>query len=217
MYVPDHFAESRHEQLHGLIAAQPLGTLVTCSAHGIAANAIPFILMPGGDHGTLHGHVARSNAVWSTPQTVAEALVIFQGPEAYISPSWYASKRETHRVVPTWNYQVVHLYGPLVVHDDPKWVRAQAGRLTRQMEASSVVPWKMADAPRAYTDEQLGQIVGIEIPIARLLGKTKMSQNRSPADRAGAAAGLRETGEPVAAAVADLIDAAAGDGGEQVT
>ena len=206
MYVPDQFVEQRRDHLHALIAARALGTLVTCSADGIVANAIPFILLPDGDHGTLHGHVARNNAVWSAALTVAEALVIFQGPDAYISPSWYASKRETHRVVPTWNYQVVHAYGPLIVHDDPTWVRAQAGRLTKQMEASSSMPWKTADAPRAYTDEQLGQIVGIEIPITRLIGKTKMSQNRSLADRAGAAAGLRETGEPAAAIVADLID-----------
>ena len=212
--MPDQFAESRREQLRGLIAAQPLGTLVTCSAEGIVANAIPFVLVPGDHHGTLQGHVARNNAVWSPPLTVVDVLVIFSGPEAHISPSWYPTKREAHRVVPTWNDQVVHAYGPLIIHDDPRWVRAQAGRLTRQVEASSAAPWKMADAPRAYTDEQLGQIVGIEIPIRRLIGKTKMSQNRSADDRAGAADGLRETGSPAADPVADLIEGGARDGGE---
>lgn len=206
MYLPLHYEETRVDVLHALIAEFPLGTLVTLDADGFNANHIPFVLdRRSGEQGSLLGHVARANPVWRDHREDLESLVIFQGPVAYISPNWYATKRETHKVVPTYNYAVVHAYGRLIVHDDVKWLRGQAGRLTKAMEATQPVPWKMADAPGEFTREMLEQIVGIEIPISRLIGKWKTSQNRVPADRAGAVAGLRATGNPMDEAMADLI------------
>ena len=208
MYQPVQFREDRPEEAHRLIAERPLGTLVTVGPDGLTADEIPFIVNPtGGPFGALHGHVARANPLWRQASSTPEALVIFHGPEAYVSPTWYPAKAEHHRVVPTWNYLVVHAHGPLVVHDDVRWIRAQAGRLTRQMEQGRETPWKMADAPRAYTDEMLEQIVGIEIPIVRLTGKAKLNQNRSEADRIGVVAGLRAAGEPTGE-VADLVERA---------
>ena len=212
MYLPDHFVEDRPDRLHALIRDQPLGTLVTCGTDGLTANQIPFILDPdAGEYGSLQGHVARNNPVWRDELLVPGVLVIFQGPAAYISPNWYPGKREHHRQVPTWNYLTVHAHGPLVIHDDVRWLRAQAGRLTRTMERERPVPWKMADAPRDYIEELLGQIVGIEIPIARLTGKAKLNQNKSDEDRAGAAAGLREAGGEERTAMAALIERAMTD------
>jgi transcriptional regulator len=208
VYLSPHFAEADLDAMHQLIREHPLGTLITLGAEGLTANHIPFILdTRAGGNGRLLGHVARNNAVWHDHDPDLDALVVFQSTEAYISPGWYATKRETGEVVPTWNYAVVHISGRLVVHDDPKWVRGQAGMLTKQQEASQPAPWKMADAPPAYTATQLASIVGIEIPITRLVGKTKASQNRRESDRAGAIAGLRETGDPGDAAMADLMDA----------
>jgi transcriptional regulator len=194
--------------VHQLIKDFPLGTLITVGAEGLAANHIPFVLdTRSGEHGRMLGHVARNNAVWHDHDPGQDALVVFQSIEAYITPNWYATKRETHEVVPTWNYAVVHVYGRIIVHDDVKWVRGQAGMLTKQQEASQATPWKMADAPSDYTAANLEQIVGLEIPIARLIGKFKASQNRRDADRAGAIAGLRKTGQPGNVAMADLMDA----------
>jgi transcriptional regulator len=208
VYLPRHFAETDTEAMHRLIRAFPLGTLITLGDDGLAANHVPFVLdARAGGHGRLLGHVARNNAVWHDHDPNRDALVVFQSVAAYISPNWYATKRETHEVVPTWNYAVVHVYGRIVVHDDVKWVRGQAGMLTKQQEASQPTPWKMADAPPAYTAANLEQIVGIEIPIARLVGKFKASQNRRDADRVGAIAGLGETGDPGDAAMAELMKA----------
>lgn len=212
MYRPVHFREDRADEAHRLIAERTLGTLVTCGPDGLTADEIPFVLdTAAGPFGTLHGHVARANPLWRVPLTVAEVLVVFHGPDAYITPTWYPAKAEHHRVVPTWNYLVVHAHGPLIVHDDVRWLRAQAGRLTRRMEQGQAAPWKMADAPRDYTDEQLGQIVGIEIPIVRLTGKAKLSQNRDEADRAGVVDGLRAAGEPDGG-IADLVTRAVNAG-----
>ncbi len=209
MYLPPHFAETQTERLHALIAAHPLGALVTLGAAGLTANHIPFLLDPAaGEHGRLIGHVARSNPVWQNEidgDGSISALVIFQGPAAYISPTWYATKRETHEVVPTYNYAVVHVHGTPVIHEDPKWLRGVVGKLTRTMEAGQPVPWKMADAPTPFVTDQVTKIVGIEIPIDRIVGKWKTSQNRPAADRAGAVAGLHAAGGPDAAAMADLI------------
>lgn len=206
MYMPPHFNQTDTEQLRRLIAGHPLGTLVTLGRDGLDANHIPFLLDPRqGDHGTLIGHVARNNALWHDHDPSTEALVIFQGPDAYISPNWYPTKRETHQVVPTWNYAVIHVHGPLIVHEDAKWLRGVVGKLTKAMEAGQAEPWKMGDAPRDYIDEMLTQIVGIEIPIHRLTGKWKASQNRPAADRAGAIAGLRASGDPASGAMADLM------------
>ncbi len=206
VYLPPHFAELRPESMHQLIARQPLATLVTLGPGGIAADHLPLLLHPDrGEFGTLIGHVARNNDVWRNGFHEGESLAVFQGPDAYVSPSWYASKLETHEVVPTWNYAVVHAYGKLIVHDDEKWVRGVVGRLTKAMEASQPVPWKMANAPSDYIKGMLANIVGIEIPVSRMIGKWKVSQNRSEADRASASAGLRSTGDPGDAEMADLI------------
>jgi transcriptional regulator len=209
MYVPTHFAEERLDRLHDLIRSEPLGILVTCGPDGLTADHIPFILDPvAGEFGALQGHVARSNPVWRKRLVLPEVMVIFQGPAAYISPTWYPGKHEDHRQVPTWNYLTVHAHGPLHVHDDVRWLRAQAGRLTRTMERDQPEPWKMADAPRDYIDSLLGEIVGIEIPIARLIGKAKLNQNKADRDRAGAARGLRDSGSDERIAMAGLIDEA---------
>ncbi len=208
VYLPQHFEETDTAAMHRLIGAFPLGTLVTLGAEGLDANHIPFVLdTRAGEYGRLLGHVARNNPVWGDHDPGQDALVVFQAVEAYITPNWYATKRETHEVVPTWNYAVVHAYGRIIVHDDVKWVRGQAGMLTKQQEAAQPTPWKMADAPPAHTAANLEQIVGIEIPIARLIGKFKASQNRRDVDRAGAIAGLRETGEPGNVAMAEFMDA----------
>jgi len=207
MYMPPHFEETRPEVIHRLIVDHPLGALVTLGSEGIVANHIPFIIdKAAGELGTLIGHVARNNTLWHDHDEQVEALVIFQGPAAYISPNWYATKQETHEVVPTHNYAVAHVYGPLVIHEDARWLRGAVGRLTKRMEASQERPWKMADAPAPFLDGQLDHIVGIEIPISRMLGKWKTSQNRVRRDREGAIAGLRATGDPTDAAMADLIE-----------
>lgn len=207
MYLPAHFAEGRDEVLQRLIADYPLGTLVTLGAEGLSANHIPFLFDAGaGPHGTLRGHVARGNTAWHDHDPAREALVIFGGPQAYISPNWYPTKGETHRVVPTYNYAVVHAHGTLVARDDEKWLRAFLGRLTKTMEAEQAQPWKMGDAPQGYLREMLGGIVGIEIVVSRLVGKWKVSQNRVEADRAGAVAGLRAAGGAERAAMAALIE-----------
>lgn len=206
MYLPEHFAEHDRGELRRLIAEYPLGTLVTLGAEGLSANHLPFLLAADeGEHGTLLTHVARGNRVWQDFSAEQEALVIFQGPSAYISPNWYPTKAESHRQVPTYNYAVVHAHGPLVIHDDEKWLRGFLGRLTKRMEAGQPKPWKMGDAPQEYLRQMLGGIVGIEIPITRMVGKWKVSQNRLPIDREGAVAGLRATGDPEAMAMADLI------------
>lgn len=208
VYLPEHFAERDLSAIHRLIEANPLGLLITLGSDGISANHIPFVLDRAfGEEGRLLGHVARNNAVWHDHIATQEALVVFQSAEGYISPTWYATKQATHQVVPTWNYAVAHAYGPLIVHDDEKWLRGQAGRLTKMMETSQPNPWKMADAPRDYLEMMLANIVGIEIPLTRLIGKVKAGQNRERVDRQGAIAGLRGEGDPGDAAMADLMEA----------
>jgi transcriptional regulator len=212
LYLPDHFEETRPERIRELIAAFPLATLVTVGRDGISANHIPLLFSPGvGQHGALIGHVARNNVLWRDGQHDGESLAVFQSLDAYISPNWYASKAISHEVVPTWNYATVHIYGPLTIHDDEKWVRGVVGKLTRTMEASQPRPWKMADAPRAYLDGMLANIVGIELGITRILAKTKASQNRTEEDRASAVAGLEGTGDPRDTAMATLIRDASED------
>ncbi|MEZ0600663.1 FMN-binding negative transcriptional regulator [Paraburkholderia sp. IW21] len=193
MYMPAQFEESRPEVLHRLIAEQPFGALITHGPNGLDANHLPFDLevvpegAPAQTHGILRAHVARANPVWQEVAANPEALVIFQGPAAYISPTWYPSKHEAHRQVPTYNYMVVHAHGRIVVRDDEKFVRGLVARLTRKMEAGEPVPWKMGDAPADYIAQMLGAIVGIEIEVERLVGKWKLGQNKEAADRRGAA------------------------------
>ena len=206
MYLPTHFEETRVQVLHALIGAHPLGALVAMTGAGLDANHIPFEVDPEpSPFGTLRGHVARANPVWRGISAGAEALVIFQGPDTYISPSWYETKVETGKVVPTWNYVVVHAHGVPRFIDDRAWLRAFVTRLTERHEAGRQTPWKVTDAPAEYIDAQLGAIIGLEIPIARLVGKWKVSQNRPPRDRAGVIDGLTREAGRAAPEMAKLI------------
>ncbi|HEX9392645.1 MAG TPA: FMN-binding negative transcriptional regulator [Usitatibacteraceae bacterium] len=210
MYLPAHFQEDRIDVLYQLIRNHPLGMLVTLTAGGLEANHIPFLIDPDpAPFGTLRGHVARANPVWKEFSQDVEAMVVFQGPDAYISPSLYASKKEHGKVVPTWNYAVVHAYGPLKVQDDVQWLRAFLERLTERHEAPRATPWKVSDAPADFLQTTMRAIVGIEIPVSRLMGKWKVSQNRSKADREGVAAGLGEMPGEAAQAMAKLVGGAA--------
>ncbi|HLK16492.1 MAG TPA: FMN-binding negative transcriptional regulator [Fimbriimonadaceae bacterium] len=192
MYTPNHFKESDQAVMQALIRERPLATLVANGEGGLFANHIPLLLEPErGEHGTLIGHVARANPVWKEAAG-SEVLAIFHGPEAYISPNWYATKAETGRVVPTWNYAVVHAHGHLTVHDDPAWVRALVERLTIEHESAQPAPWAVTDAPADYIEKLVGAIVGIEIVIDRLEGKWKVSQNQPESNRAGVVKSLRE-------------------------
>lgn len=207
MYLPNHFNESRVDVMHALIREHPLATLVTLASDGLNANHIPMeIDADAAPMGTLRGHVARANPMWSDFNADVDALVIFQGPSTYVTPTWYPTKRETGKVVPTYNYAVVHAYGPLRVVEDAAWLRDLVERLTGRFESRRSDPWKVSDAPASFIEAQLRAIVGLEIPIRRLLGKWKMSQNRSATDRAGVVQGLRGTGEPDAAAIATLVE-----------
>jgi transcriptional regulator len=206
MYVPAHFNEERVELLHELIRGRPLGTLVTLSAAGLNANPIPFeIDAEPAPFGTLRGHVARANPVWRDFSPDIEALVIFQGPQAYVSPSWYPSKKITGEVVPTYNYVMVHGYGTMKVVHDREWLRGLVTRLTNRFESDRSAPWHVTDAPAPFIDKQLSAIVGIEIVLSKLIGKWKVSQNRSADDRAGVVAGLAERGDGDAAAIAHWV------------
>lgn len=195
MYQPADFAEHRTEELHRILRAHPLGALVTHTPGGLDANHIPFELDAAqGPHGTLQGHIARANPLRTAGLDGANVLVIFRGPQGYISPSWYPSKPETHRHVPTWNYEVVHVHGRLRIVEDEKFVRGVVARLTRRHEAGEPVPWKMGDAPPDFLQQVLGMIAGIEVEITRLEGKRKLGQNREARDWAGAAEVLQERG-----------------------
>jgi len=209
MYLPKHFAQPEIEVLHQLMRSRPLATLVTLSGGGLEANHVPLHLSPKpAPFGTLRGHVARANPIWRDTVGEVEALAIFHGPDCYVTPSWYPAKAETGRVVPTWNYAVAHAYGRLRIVDDPAWLRAHLGELTAHNEAASAVPWRLEDAPADYTEKLIGAIVGVEMPIARLLGKWKTSQNQSAENRAGVVRGLRARGDETALAMAGLIEAA---------
>lgn len=195
MYIPAHFAENRPEELGRIIREHPLGMLVTQGSAGLDADHIPFEFDADvGPHGVLTAHVARANPLWQRCPTGTPVMVVFRGAEAYISPSWYPSKHETHRQVPTWNYEVVHAHGAITVHDDERFVRRLVARLTRRYEAAEPKPWKMGDAPPEFIDSMLRNIVGIEIAITSLVGKVKLSQNREPRDRIGAADTLEARG-----------------------
>ncbi len=202
MYIPDHFSEARPEELHRLIQAHPLGVLVTHAVRGLDANHLPFMLDAPGDaadgtpatRGTLLAHVARANPLWREVTDGDAVLVVFRGPQGYISPNWYPSKQDTPEQVPTWNYEVVHAHGRIRIRDEEAFVRGVVARLTRTHEASQPAPWKMGDAPAGYLAEQIAQIVGIEILIDRLEGKRKLSQNREARDAAGAMRGLDASG-----------------------
>ena len=209
MYNPAHFAETDVATLHQAIDDAPLGALVVATGAGLVANHVPFELdRRVGELGTLRCHVARANDIWHHAK--AECLVIFQGPSAYISPNFYESKKEHGKVVPTYNYAVVHAHGRLAIHDEEKWLRGLVGRLTKRFEASQSKPWTMGDAPALYIEERLKEIVGIEIAITRLEGKWKMSQNRREADRAGVAEKLGHSSNEADREVAAIVRKRAG-------
>jgi len=206
MYVPSHFAESRVDVLHDLIRTYPFGALVVLASDGLDANHIPFEIDPQpAPFGTLRGHVARANPVWRDFSSQVDALVMFQGAHAYISPAWYATKKEHGKVVPTWNYAVVHAHGTLRVIDDRNWLRQFVGKLTDRHEATRSDPWKVTDAPADFIDTMVAAIIGIEIPIAKLTGKWKVSQNRPEKDRAGVIEGLVHLPSDLATSMAQLV------------
>jgi transcriptional regulator len=194
MYQPSAFQEERLEVLHALIRAHPLATLITAGKNGLIANLVPFILAEAGDKGTLRAHIAKANDQVDALKAGDETLVVFHGPEAYITPSWYASKKEHGRVVPTWNYVVVQVRGTPRVTDDTAWLRAQIGALTSAQESRRSEPWSVSDAPESFIEGQTRAIIGIEIPILTIEGKWKLSQNRSAADRQGVSEGLQTEG-----------------------
>lgn len=195
MYLPQQFAEPRIEELHRIVQENALGMLVTSTATGLEANHLPFLLdAEQGVQGTLLAHVARANPIWREVANGDPVLVVFRGAQGYISPNWYPSKRETHRRVPTWNYEIVHAHGTIHVHDDEKFVRGVVARLTRQHEADLPQPWKMSDAPADYLAETLTHIVGLEVRVTRLEGKRKLNQHHEARDREGAIQGLQTRG-----------------------
>lgn len=199
--------KSRAEVLHDLITKYPLGILVTYGRSGLDANHLPFELNARqGEQGVLHCHVARNNPIWQDIADGDEVLAVFRAGDAYISPSWFPSKHEFHKQVPTWNYLVAHVYGRVTIRDDERYLRGLVARLTKVHEASEPVPWKMTDSPKDYIDTMLKAIVGIEIEITRLVGKMKLSQNRELRDLLGAGNALKAKGEDL---IGDAMLAAA--------
>jgi transcriptional regulator len=208
MYIPASNAERRPDVMLDYIEAHPLGALVSASAEGLFATHLPLLVDRGrGPHGTLAGHVARANPHHRLLEEGREALVIFSGPQAYITPSWYATKGLTGEVVPTWNYVAVHAYGTVRLVHDPAALRGHVERLTARFEAAREHPWSLGDAPEAYVERQLRAIVGVEIEIVRLEGKWKMSQNRPAADIDGVVAGLGASPNAEDREVAAIVDA----------
>jgi transcriptional regulator len=205
MYQPPHFREDRIEIQHDLIRAHPLGLLITAGPGGLQANSLPFLIYAdASERGTLRAHLARGNPQWHELAAVEQCLAVFQGPQEYITPSWYPTKHEHGKAVPTWNYVTVHAWGRPHVIEDAAWLRRQIEDLTNLKEGVRLSPWKVDDAPAQYLASQLRGIVGIEIPIAKIEGKWKVSQNRPAVDRAGVVAGLRvEQAEIMATLVAE--------------
>lgn len=196
MYLPPHFAVADPRELERIVREHPLGMLVTHGDWGLDADHIPFEFDPAaGPLGTLTAHVARANPLWQRCSAVDAVLVVFRGADGYVSPSWYPSKHEQHRQVPTWNYEVVHAHGTLSVRDDERFVRGVVARLTRRHEAGEPRPWKMSDSAPSFIDDMLGRIVGIEVAVTSLVGKRKLSQNKEARDRLGAAEALAARGQ----------------------
>jgi transcriptional regulator len=214
MYIPAHF-KADDGAVKDLLRNHGAADLVTSTAGGLVATMLPFVFEePGsspeaGEHGRLLGHVARNNDQWRVPAD-GESLVIVRGPDAYISPSWYETKREHGRVVPTWNYVTAHVYGRLVIHDDPAWVEALVRRLTSKHEDGRADPWSPDDAPEPFFRGQLKAIVGVELPISRIEAKFKLSQNRSDADVEGVIEGLAAEGRDVVADAMRVVQSTRG-------
>jgi transcriptional regulator len=206
MYQPAHFREDRLEVQHTLIRNHPLGLLSSQGPDGLDANLLPFVLdAAAGPRGLLRAHLARANPQWRSLDPGTDPLIVFQAVDAYVTPAWYATKRETGKVVPTWNYAVVQAWGRPRVTEDPAWLAVQIRALTEQQERLRDQPWAVADAPEPFIAAQIKGIVGIEIPIARIEGKWKASQNRPPADRAGVALGLEQLGDDSSLAMARRV------------
>jgi transcriptional regulator len=210
MYVPPAFQDDDIDSIRATIRAARLASLVTATAEGLIATPLPLLLDEAeGALGVLYGHVAKANPHWRSPPN-GEALAIFMGPEAYVTPSWYATKQETGKVVPTWNYVAVHAYGPVEFFQETERLLEVVTRLTNIHEASRPQPWTVGDAPADFIASQLRGIVGLRIPVKRFEGKRKMSQNRPEADRIGVAAGLAASEKPQDQEVAPLISLPAG-------
>lgn len=208
MYMPAHFDESRPDEVVRLLRDYPLGALVITGPDGLDANHLPFEYEPEpGGLGCLRAHIARANPLWQQARDGDQVLVIFQGSQGYLSPNWYPSKHETHRQVPTWNYQVVHMHGELLFHDDERYVRGVVARLTREHEqrTGEPRPWRMTDSDADYIDGMLKAIVGIEIRISRIVAKSKLSQNKELRDRRGAVDALQSHNEQLAKAMRDTF------------
>lgn len=208
MYLPRHFAEDRIDVLASLVRQNPLATLVSLGEDGLIATHLPLLwdLEPA-PYGTLRGHFARPNPHAKLASSPADALAIFGGPNAYVSPSWYPSKHQHGKVVPTWNYAVVHAHGPLRLIDDAEWLRALVTRLTDRHEGAFERPWRVSDAPDAFVDNLLGGIVGVEMAVTRLEGKWKLAQNRPDEDQVGTIAGLDARRDAASIALAGLMRA----------
>lgn len=186
MYIPEHFKETRQEEIEKLIEQQPLGALIYRSPEGLDATHLPFIYNKNvGERATLLAHVARKNPIWREVSNGDEVLTIFHANDAYISPNWYPSKHEHHQLVPTWDYQVVHVHGKIYVRDDKKFVRGLVATASHKQEtcAGESKPWKMSDSTKDYIDQRLAEIVGIEIQISRIIGASKLSQNKDTRDK----------------------------------
>ena len=212
VYITKQYEQSNLSDLHAHIEGRPLGTWVTIGDSGLVANHIPFLIdSQRGEFGTLVGHVAKANPVWRSLTGEKESIVIFQGPEAYISPSWYASKNEHGKVVPTWNYAVVHAHGSAQAIHDRAWLMQLVERLTARHESYRAAPWKVSDAPADYISRRIDAIVGIEIPIRRIEGKWKASQNQPQADKRGIIAGLDGEARSGSAQMARLVEKHAGE------
>ena len=206
MHIPSAFAETRIDVMHALMRAHPLATLVIAHGAGLEAHHLPMHLDSSrGTHGVLQGHIARANSLRQHGALGIGALAIFHGPEAYITPSWYATKRETGKVVPTWNYVTVHAHGHLRIIDDSQWLRAHLEQLVAENESHEASPWKISDAPPDYVDTMLNGIVGFEFDIAQLEGKWKASQNHPAANREGVIDGLTKRQTSSASAMADIV------------
>lgn len=207
MYTPPAFRQDNLATLQAQIAQTPLAILVTQGDHGPQASHLPLLFEPQqGERGTLHGHFARANSHWQALASGAEVLVIFPGAQAYVSPGYYPSKAEDHKVVPTWNYIAVHAHGQAEVYDDPQRLRSLLEALTQKHEQGRAAPWSLDQAPTDYLDRMLGAIVGFSLPIERLEGKWKLSQNQTPANFAGVQQGLATSPQPDAQAVAQVME-----------
>jgi len=207
MYTPKAFEVTDLPMLHAAMKQSELATLVTITANGLVATHLPLLLdETRGALGTLTGHVSRANVQWRETDRDAEALIIFLGLDSYVTPNWYPAKKESGRVVPTWNYAAIHAYGRITFIEDPEWLRTMVTDLTKKHEASFPAPWQVSDAPAVYIDSQLKAIVGFEFQILRLEGKQKFNQNRSVEDRLGVIQGLRALEDERKTQVAELME-----------